>query len=143
MTTLDAAARTEIAEVLVRYATGIDTRDWAAFRTCFTDDCEADYGPIGTWHGVDEITAWMTQAHADCGHTLHRITNIAVDQTGDGVVRARCYVDALVLDRENRRGVQAAGYYEDVLTHTRDGWRISRRRFTSVLFQEVGAPPTA
>ncbi len=61
-----------------RYATGIDRRDWDLFRTCFTDDCEADYGEIGLWHGVDEITEWMRVVHDACGHTLHRITNIAV-----------------------------------------------------------------
>lgn len=140
MSKLDEAARTEIADVLVRYATGIDTRDWAAFRTCFTDDCDADYGPIGTWHGVDEITAWMTQAHAECGHTLHRITNIAVRQDDDGRVRARSYVDAIVLAGDNRTGVQATGYYDDELTATGDGWRIARRRFTSVLLREAGTP---
>ena len=44
--------RQDISEVLVRYATGIDRRDWPLFRTVFTDDCELDYGEIGTWHGV-------------------------------------------------------------------------------------------
>ena len=34
-----------ITDVLVRYATGIDTRNWPLFRTCFTDDVQADYGP--------------------------------------------------------------------------------------------------
>jgi SnoaL-like domain len=54
---LDVRARLDIADVLVRYASGIDRRDWALFRSCFTDDCMADYGDIGVWHGADEITA--------------------------------------------------------------------------------------
>jgi len=33
-----------ITDVLVRYATGIDTKDWTLFRTCFTNDVSADYG---------------------------------------------------------------------------------------------------
>ena len=33
----------DVADLLVRYATGIDRRDWALFRTCFTGDCEVDY----------------------------------------------------------------------------------------------------
>jgi threonine dehydrogenase-like Zn-dependent dehydrogenase len=67
-----------VADVLVRYATGIDRRDWDLFRTCFTADVEADYGEIGVWHGVDEITEWMRVVHDACGHTMHRITNVVV-----------------------------------------------------------------
>ena len=80
-TAVDREARQDVADVLVRYATGIDSRDWALFRSCFTDDCEADYGEIGVWHSADEITEWMRATHEPCGHTLHRITNQAV--TGD------------------------------------------------------------
>ncbi len=50
---LDTRTRLDIADVLVRYATGIDRRDWTLFRSCFTDDCVADYGDIGVWHGAD------------------------------------------------------------------------------------------
>lgn len=39
----------QITAVLVRYATGIDSRDWNLFRTCFTEDCRLDYGPLGSW----------------------------------------------------------------------------------------------
>jgi 3-phenylpropionate/cinnamic acid dioxygenase small subunit len=137
------AVRADVADVLVRYATGIDRRDWPLFRTVFTDDCEADYGAIGHWHGVDEITDWMARAHAGCGHTLHRITNIAVERGDDGQVHARCYVDAIILGADNREGVRAIGYYDDDLTSTDDGWRIARRRFTAVHLQTVDAPLTA
>ncbi|MBL7497976.1 nuclear transport factor 2 family protein [Frankia sp. CNm7] len=139
----DDAVKADLAEILVRYATGIDRRDWSLFRTCFTDDCEADYGPIGHWHGVDEITDWMTRAHADCGHTLHRITNIAVETDDDGSARARSYVDALVLGADNRDGVRAIGFYDDELIRAGDGWRIARRRFTSVHLQAIDRSLTA
>jgi len=130
----------DIAEVLVRYATGIDRRDWALFRTCFTDDCDADYGDIGHWHGADEITEWMAGTHEPCGHTLHRITNVAVDPPGDDHDRAtaRSYVDALVLGPDNTSGVRATGVYDDELVRTGDGWRIARGRFTMVLAHPVG-----
>ena len=63
-TIVDREVRQDVADVLVRYATGIDRRDWALFRTCFTPDCEADYGDIGVWHGADAITEWMEKSHA-------------------------------------------------------------------------------
>lgn len=131
---LDPADRQEIADVLVRYATGVDQRDWTQFRTCFTDDCVADYGDIGVWNGADAITAWMEQAHRDCGHTLHRITNQVIGADGDGA-RARCYVDAVVMMAGNQSGVRAVGFYDDELVRTADGWKVARRRYTSVLLQ--------
>ena len=138
--TVTREVRQDVADVLVRYATGIDRRDWQLFRTCFTDDCDADYGEIGVWHGVDEITEWMRVVHDACGHTLHRITNIAVSLGAGGGVTARSYVEALVLGPDNGAGVRATGCYDDELVDTADGWRIARRTFTLVL-QEVVAGP--
>ncbi len=128
----------EVAAVLVRYATGIDRRDWALFRTCFTDDCELDYGDIGSWRGVEEVTTWMADTHEPCGHTLHRITNVAVEPDGDDRATARSYVDALVMGAAGAGGVHAAGFYDDELTRTVAGWRIARRRYTMVLVEPVG-----
>jgi 3-phenylpropionate/cinnamic acid dioxygenase small subunit len=133
---IDREVRQDVAEVLVRYATGIDRRDWVLFRTCFTDDCEADYGDIGVWLGGDEITAWMEQSHAPCGHTMHRITNVVVLPDRDGArVAARSYVDAVVMGPNNETGSRSIGYYDDELVPTDEGWRIARRRYTMVHLQ--------
>ncbi len=133
---LDPAVRREIDDVLVRYATGIDRRDWDAFGSCFTEDCHADYGAIGQWHGAEEITAWMREVHEPCGYTMHRITNQAVESDGAGVV-ARSYVDAIVLGADNQSGTRATGFYDDELVSTDDGWKIAKRRFTMVLRQAI------
>jgi 3-phenylpropionate/cinnamic acid dioxygenase small subunit len=137
--TVDRDIRQDVADVLVRYATAIDRKDWVLFRTCFTDDCAADYGAIGLWHGVDEITEWMAQVHDACGHTMHRITNVAVSTgVGDGVA-ARSYVEALVLGPDNGAGVRGVGWYDDELVPTDDGWKIARRHFTLVRQEPVPA----
>ena len=131
----DHTDRQDIAEVLVRYATGIDRRDWALFRTAFTDDCMLDYGEIGSWAGVDAVTQFMEQSHAQAGHTMHRMTNHVITVDGD-TAAARTYVDALILGPEsgpaNNSGVNAVGIYDDELVRTTDGWRIARRQFTPI-----------
>ncbi len=126
----------DISDVLVRYATGIDRRDWPLFRTVFTDDCELDYGEIGRWQGVDAVTEFMIAAHQMAGHTMHRITNKAVAVDGDSAT-ARAYVDALIMAQDNSSGVNAAGYYDDEFVRTDAGWRLARRRFTAVLIRTV------
>ncbi|HEY9265373.1 MAG: nuclear transport factor 2 family protein [Mycobacterium sp.] len=127
----------DISDVLVRYATGIDRRDWALFRTVFTDDCELDYGEIGSWTGVDAVTEFMVAAHEMAGHTMHRITNQVVCVVGDSAT-ARAYVDALIMAQDNSSGVNAAGFYDDEFVRTDAGWRLARRRFTTVLVRTVG-----
>lgn len=129
--------RRDISDVLVRYATGIDRRDWPLFRTVFTDDCELDYGEIGTWRGVDAVTEFMDKTHAMAGHTLHRLTNQAITVDGD-TGSARTYVDAVIMFGDNQSGVNAWGFYDDELARTADGWRIARRRFTSVRVATFG-----
>jgi 3-phenylpropionate/cinnamic acid dioxygenase small subunit len=127
----DREDRQDIGDVLVRYATGIDRRDWPLFRTVFTTDCELDYGEIGTWRGVDAVAEFMEQTHAMAGHTMHRITNVTTTVDGDSAV-ARAYIDGLIMASDNASGVGAIGYYDDELVRTPDGWRIARRRFTPV-----------
>jgi 3-phenylpropionate/cinnamic acid dioxygenase small subunit len=132
--------RQDISDLLVRYATGIDRRDWPLFRTVFTDDCELDYGEIGAWQGVDAVTDFMRQAHAQAGHTLHRLSNQVITLDGDRAT-ARTYVDALIMAGDNASGgagVNGIGFYDDDIVRTQAGWRIARRRFTVVRVSRVG-----
>lgn len=128
--------REDITEVLVRYATGIDRRDWPLFRTVFTDDCVLDYGEIGTWNGVDAVTEFMDQSHAMAGHTMHRLSNHAIAVDGDSAT-ARTYIDGLIMAQDNNSGVNAIGFYDDELVRTPAGWRIAWRRFTAVRITNV------
>jgi 3-phenylpropionate/cinnamic acid dioxygenase small subunit len=134
----DRAAKLDIAEVLVRYSTGIDRRDWDLFRTCFTDDCHCDYGDIGVWEGVDAITDFMVAAHAGMGHTMHRLSNIAIAVRGDRA-EARTYIDAVLLTPEGQTGLNALGFYDDELVRVEGGWRIARRRYTPTHFRTISA----
>lgn len=134
----DREDRQDITDVLIRYATGIDRRDWSLFRTVFTDDCELDYGEIGTFHGVDAVTDFMVTTHAAAGHTMHRVSNIVVTVSGD-TAQAHAYVDALVMSTDGQSGVNAVGYYDDDLVRTADGWKVTRRTFTTVRIAPVGS----
>ena len=126
---LSAQDERAISAILVAYGTSIDQRDWNRFRTCFSED----YGSFGKWQGAVAITAYMKQAHANLGPTLHRITNIEI-RTEDGRVSARAYVDALLMPMNEggpiHRGI---GYYDDQLVRTGGGWKIARRHFVPVL----------
>jgi hypothetical protein len=129
---LNADDERAITAVIMRYATGIDRRNWELFRTCFTEDVRAEYGSFGTWTSAAEITTFMEQAHAALGATLHRMSNVVIEARAEGAV-VRSYVDALLMPGaaggEPHRGI---GYYDDEFVRTPQGWRIRRRLFVAV-----------
>jgi 3-phenylpropionate/cinnamic acid dioxygenase small subunit len=125
------ADRQDIGELLVRYASAIDLRDWDLFRTCFTPDCRADYQGIGAWDDLDGLAGFMVEVHRAMGPTQHRISNAAIAVTGDRA-SARTYVDMVGLAPDGASGVNALGWYDDELVRTGDGWRIASRRYTTM-----------
>lgn len=70
-------------------------------------------------------------SHAQAGHTLHRMTNHAID-IDDNHAKARSYVDAWIMSQDNASGINVVGFYDDELVRTERGWRIKRRVFTQV-----------
>jgi 3-phenylpropionate/cinnamic acid dioxygenase small subunit len=125
-----AQLRQAVTELLIRYASGIDGRDWALLRSCFTEDCDADYGEIGHWHSGDEVTKWMAQTHDPLGPTLHRISNVVLRAAG-GRLQARCAVHAIIVLPDRSAAIHAYGFYDDEIAPGEDP-RIARRRFTQV-----------
>ena len=55
------ADRAQIIEVLIRYATGIDSKNWPLFRTCWADEVDLDYGDLGTFADPDVLTELFAQ----------------------------------------------------------------------------------
>ena len=72
-----------IRDVVDRYCVGIDRRDWDLVRSCFTPDCNADYGRSGRWQEREPFVAWLDEIHRDVGPTMHRLTNHQVHVDGD------------------------------------------------------------
>jgi 3-phenylpropionate/cinnamic acid dioxygenase small subunit len=134
------ADREQIADVLIRYATGIDFKDWALLRTCWTEDVDVDYGEVGRYSGADAITGLMEQLHGAMGPTYHRLTNFAIAVDGDSAT-ARSYVHAVLqaVSDDAASWVEALGHYDDELIRTADGWRIARRT-TNIARVHAGSP---
>lgn len=126
--------RAEISDVFHRYALGVDTRDWALFRTCFTDDVEADFTSI--WPGlvVKGADEWVSRARAlvdGLDATQHIITNHTHDIRGDA---ARCtsYLQAQHVFKNDLGSDHnvLAGYYQYEMVRTPAGWKIQKYSLT-------------
>lgn len=123
-----ASDRELIHQVLLRYAKGIDQRDWELFRTCWTDEITVDYGPLGTFTDPDALTDIVRQTHGGMGDTYHRLTNFDITIDGDKAT-ARAYVQAVLMlvPGDQSQWIEATGHYDDTLELTGAGWRIRTR----------------
>jgi hypothetical protein len=122
------ADKEQIAEVLIRYATGIDSKDWPLLRSCWTDEIDVDYQQLGRFTSADALTDVMRQLHENMGPTYHRLSNFVIAVDGDRAT-ARSYVQAVLMLQPNdsTNWVDALGHYDDVFLRTPDGWRIKER----------------
>ena len=118
----------QIADVLIRYATGIDSKDWPLLRSCWTDEIDVDYQQLGHFTSPDALTDVMRQLHENMGPTYHRLSNFVINVEGDQAT-VRSYVHAVLMLQpdDDTNWVDALGHYDDVFVRTTDGWRINKR----------------
>jgi 3-phenylpropionate/cinnamic acid dioxygenase small subunit len=123
----DLADRLEIQDVLVRYATALDGRDWPLLGEVFTPGAIAVYDG-GRFEGIDAIVAICRRSLEPLTSSQHLLGNFAVRVDGDRATSS-CYLHAQHF-RVGDRGLNTyvmAGTYRDRLIRTHDGWRIEHR----------------
>ncbi|MCP2266328.1 nuclear transport factor 2 family protein [Promicromonospora thailandica] len=128
--------RAEIADVQIRYATGTDSRDWALFRTCFTDVVEVDFsagfGQPAARLQADDWVAMTAPRMESFTATQHQITNQVVTfdgedrATGVAYVRASHHLPTSTGDSDQT----VYGSYTNQFERTADGWRICALKLT-------------
>lgn len=122
----------DITRRLYEYALGIDTRDWALYRSIFTDEVTMDFSSYsGAPAAHMRADAWVAQCKPlfeGLDATQHSMTNPMVDIAPDGnTARCRMYMQAEHFLR-NDQGDSAfalGGYYDDQLVRTPAGWKIA------------------
>ena len=133
MTELSAETERAVIDTLVRYATAIDTKDWNLLAECFWPS--ASFTATGVdLCGVDQIVAFMAQAHDLIDGSQHRLSNFSLRPAPDGRVDATTYLDALIVHRAHPDGptLRVISSYHDLLESRRGSWRIASRRVSSL-----------
>lgn len=120
--------RLEIQDLLVRYATALDDRDWKRLATCFLPDAVADYGTMGEHVGYATIEKLCRSALEGLDASQHFVSNFEITIDGD-TAHSRCYLMAQHVRESAPDGPHwiLAGTYRDALVRSPDGWRIERR----------------
>ena len=116
--------RAAISDTILRYATGIDRRDWLLYRSIFADTIEIDFS---SWSGLktrmpaDDWVAMVRETLSGFDATQHNITNHVITIDGD-VAEITAY---LVVWHSFEGELQLlGGYYAHRLFRDPDGWKI-------------------
>jgi hypothetical protein len=124
------ADRAAISDVLHRYATGLDMRDWALYRSIFTDEVDIDLSSTGPGQPAerlpaDELVERARVLFAGFDATQHLSANHVHDIRGD---EATCtsYMRAehFVITSEGENYYTMGGYYTNQLVRTAAGWKL-------------------
>lgn len=134
--------RLEISALLYRYARAVDTKDWALYRSVFTENAVIDYSSAGAICGtLDEVTDWLAAGFAAIPMSMHYITNIEImEHTADSaLVRAMFYNPMQLPGMADLS--YCGGYYHHDLVRTPDGWRSASLREENVWFTNPPVRP--
>lgn len=128
----------EIRALLNRYARAVDTKDWDLYRSVFTDDAHIDYSSAGAAAGSrDEVAAWLEAGFAAIPWTMHYITNVECEISGDTATARAMFYNPMQLPGLPDQSC-CGGYYFHDLVRTPEGWRSRSLREDNVWF--IGRP---
>ncbi|MEH6790337.1 nuclear transport factor 2 family protein [Parasphingorhabdus sp.] len=123
--------RARIKDHILRYATGIDRRDWALYRSIFADRLTIDFS---SWSGepasVMDANDWVAGVRRTLepfDATQHVLTNFVTEVTGERAT-CTCYMAAHhhLVTGDLREMHSIGGYYVHDLRRAPEGWLIHR-----------------
>jgi hypothetical protein len=130
--------RIAIGELKARYCLALDTKDWAGYAACFTEDLELDTRPSGgtVTHGRDATVALVRQS-IETATTCHQVHSPIITFNDDGSAEVVWAMQDRVIWGAERQlpggltGMTGYGHYHDhVVKGTDRQWRIARQTLT-------------
>jgi hypothetical protein len=120
--------RAEINDVLIRYTTGIDEKDWDRLDTVFTPDARIDYTESGGIAGVyPEVKQWLADnLPLFSQRYLHTLGQVAISFVAESEARVAAYFHNPMRVADGSGGeriVEVGGIYRHAMVRTADGWR--------------------
>lgn len=129
--TTDFTAWLEVHDLSLRYAEGIDRRDWDAYRSCFTDEVVIDFSSFThvpappAPMGADDWVAAVRGTISGFEATQHLIANQRISFDDADHARYTAYIQAQHwMDREHFYLV--GGWYENRAVRHGGIWRLTQ-----------------
>lgn len=123
--------RVLIIEQVIKYALGVDRRDWVMFADCFTDPVYADFSESGVPaadFARDDLVGLVRAPLSGFTATQHLSPNHVVEFDDHDPDRATCYsymyAQHLLEDSDGGDFFLLRGSYTNGMRRTPNGWRI-------------------
>lgn len=133
-----------VTDVIYRYASGIDDRNWEAYRSCFATTCWFDFSSfMGTPPSDMSADDWVTRVRSVNGKfdaTQHQMTNLSITPGSDDTavvrveLRAQHWFAPATMTSLGRTDevnwCELGGHYDGTVQWDGEAWRIARWRLT-------------
>ena len=120
--------RQQISDVLYRYASSVDDKDFATLRSLFTDDAHGAYMAVADLTGADEIVKWIDGMTADKSWQHHKLTVYHIDFTGPDEASTLTYHTSHQTDVGDESAVTLiVARYRDKLRRVAGTWKITEK----------------
>ncbi len=124
------ADRIALQDVMLRYAAGVDERDFEMYASCFAEDVEVlDFG-AETIHGRDNWVAFVVDALDKYGATQHMLGPQKATIDGD-TAQTRSDVQALHYLKGTEETLTLWATYNTQMKRINGEWKISRHQLTA------------
>lgn len=127
-------ARAEIQDQLMRYARGVDRKDWDAVRATYHADAHDEHGEFSG--SVDEFIEWVEKRHRTIPFSMHLLLNCLVEFKDEDTAFVETYFIAMrrapgpaANGSANAPEVDAEviGRYLDRFERREGTWKVARR----------------
>jgi ferredoxin len=120
--------RQQVSDVLYRYASSVDDKDFATLRSLFTDDAHGAYMTVADLTGADEIVKWIDAMTAGKSWQHHKLTVYHIDFTGPDEVNTLTYHTSHQTDADDENAVTLiVARYRDKLRRVGGTWKITEK----------------
>ncbi len=120
--------RQQISDVLYRYASSVDYKDFATLRSLLADDAHGIYMTVADLSGADEIVKWIDGMTADKAWQHHKLTVYHIDFTGPDEASTLTYHTSHQTDVGDEGAVTViVSRYWDKLRRVDGTWKITEK----------------
>lgn len=136
--------RQAVVDLLLRYASTIDAKDYTTLRSLFCDDIHARYGEDVEINGGDELLAWIDSMTVDTTWQHHLLTVYHVDFVSDTEATTLTYhTSHQVTSAAPNTCTKIVARYYDTVRKVDGVWKIADKYMQIGWVEQSTAEPPA